>query len=947
MRGLVLTSLLLFLSPPVHSVCPFDSDTVLDVGVVGELGYGYNVLIQDFAVRVAGVRYTALTGMVESGDTGPALPFVPSCRAGGVNVTVVPSFASGLGLTRTPVIAGLSNQVARLINQDSVVSLIGPSWTEESHFVTQMWLGPEPLTPIMTLDIVSHTAALEESVRSIFTVVADTPALRDVRAIGVIYSTALFGRAILSAAQSFARNNDEGISVVAEVALATSTPMTEVLKLAKATGLRVFVLGVGSENHRSFVSAAANASMTSDDGYTYVVPHQLSPLVAAEEYLSVEEELVNDRLFQHLGPLLDSSQPNFLVEDLRALFPEVLTNLTVGVGRCFVYDEPRALLFALNSTIEQGYDPRTDAGRSVLRHALLDLELTRRPACMSEWLEYPPVARQRVLTVTRSHTLEHVAPGDPAPYKVARMAFTPDTCAGGRLFRRPVSARSLECELCPVGTYNVPGDGKEDCVPCTGDTVLIGDACQICPPPSQARQGPDGYPLCVDQVDTSVIVIVSLLVIMVVGTGVVVVRARAFAKERAHAEELARSKAESMARFTSMLSLVSHELRTPLQLVMLHLDMMHATDPAQIKRIQSVKKSCEWLSTVVSTILDACKLNAGILELTPSPFCIRALMHECVEMAHPKLGGKQIVLFADVSTVGDPTESVMVNADAPRLRQVVLNLLFNAAKYTTAGYVELFVRYDPLGDTIIRVADTGPGIPRGERAHLFEQFTQAESVSTNVLRGGTGLGLYIAKAVLDLMGGDIVYRENHTAPSGSIFEVKVPLPPAASTDTAPLAIEKVRGPLVIAVGAIVAPLSAAYVKCASMIVPTARVVEYSTSDEYHALVARAAADGAYLLVLADDAWVGNQRFLEFSSSSQASVLHLSLLDHSLCDRHWGKRGPTIGCIDHHVDALALKLLVRAWLNDEKVQVATVPKSQAPPAKSPKKKKTSAAKKRNR
>jgi len=516
--------------------------------------------------------------------------------------------------------------------------------------------------------------------------------------------------------------------------------------------------------------------------------------------------------------------------------------------------------------------------------------------------------------VTSSLSLSKVEPSRGAPYATPRIIFTPDTCSGGRHFFRPSNVNSLECSPCPAGTINLPNDGLEVCAHCANYTVLIGDSCQSCPSPAVARIGADGIPFCVNQVDPSIIIIVSLVVVLTVFALLTFLRSRAYAKEKAHAKALAQTKAESVSRFTSMLSLVSHELRTPLQLVMLHLDMLESTDPAQTKRILAVSKSCEWLSSVVTTILDACKLNAGILELVSAPFCVRALMHECVEMALPKLGGKQVILFASVETVRTPTEQVMVNADAQRLKQVVLNLLFNAAKYTQSGYIELHVRHDQDGQTVIRVCDTGPGIPQNERGRLYEQFVQADSVSTNVLRGGTGLGLFIAKEVLTLMGGSIDCFDNEGATSGTVFEVVVPLPSAWTSTITPLALAQPRSvQLVIAVGVVVPPLREAYVRCATAIAPDARVVRFTSEDEYKQLVKGTEANNAMLLVLADDSWVGKQRFLECSSNARASVLHLSTLDVHLCDRHWGKRGPTIGCIDHHVDALALKLLIRAWI----------------------------------
>ena len=230
------------------------------------------------------------------------------------------------------------------------------------------------------------------------------------------------------------------------------------------------------------------------------------------------------------------------------------------------------------------------------------------------------------------------------------------------------------------------------------------------------------------------------------------------AKDLAERAQLAAEQASEAK--SDFLAVVSHEIRTPLNSIIGFTDLMLDSGELPV-RIQGhaelIRSSGSALLTVVNDLLDFSKAEAGAIELESLAFGPEALARQCAAIVRGYAGTK--ALDIDVETAGVLPVSLM--GDEARLRQVLLNLLNNAVKFTQRGHVTL--RLATLStterDTTLRfeVADTGIGIPEGKQHRLFERFSQ---VDTSVSRrfGGSGLGLAICKKLVELMGGRSAYR---------------------------------------------------------------------------------------------------------------------------------------------------------------------------------------------
>ena len=227
---------------------------------------------------------------------------------------------------------------------------------------------------------------------------------------------------------------------------------------------------------------------------------------------------------------------------------------------------------------------------------------------------------------------------------------------------------------------------------------------------------------------------------------------------------------------------MSHEVRTPMNAVLGFLDILadSGLNAQQRQLVDKVQKSSRALLRILNDILDFSKLDAGAVDLEMVPFELEEVLRDAIDLFALAASAKGVELVLDLS----PGLSPRYRGDALRLGQVLVNLLGNAVKFTEQGSVHLLARALPGagGQQGLRfeVSDTGIGLSREQIERLFQPFVQADNSTTRRF-GGTGLGLTIAKRLVELMGGEIgVYSE---LGCGATFWFTLPLIP----DTAPTA----------------------------------------------------------------------------------------------------------------------------------------------------------------
>lgn len=239
---------------------------------------------------------------------------------------------------------------------------------------------------------------------------------------------------------------------------------------------------------------------------------------------------------------------------------------------------------------------------------------------------------------------------------------------------------------------------------------------------------------------------------------------------------------------TEFVSLASHQLRTPLTTTSWYTEMILSGDVGKVskeqkKYLQEIHRSNQRMVELVNTLLDVSRIELGTLLIEPTQTDIIALAQSVLDEQKPRIEEKKLVLVQKLNK-----ESSMFLTDSKLLRMVFQNLLTNAVSYTpTGGRIEFTISFDDKKSILIKVSDTGYGIPKNQQHQIFAKLFRADNVRDKDT-GGTGLGLYIVKSIVENSGGKIWFESPHGNPTviakksvdgeetpGTTFYVTLPL----------------------------------------------------------------------------------------------------------------------------------------------------------------------------
>jgi signal transduction histidine kinase len=222
---------------------------------------------------------------------------------------------------------------------------------------------------------------------------------------------------------------------------------------------------------------------------------------------------------------------------------------------------------------------------------------------------------------------------------------------------------------------------------------------------------------------------------------------------------------------SEFLANVNHELRTPVSAIISYARLILRGTEVQISRLQTenlqdLLRNAERLLSQIDSLLEFSKIEAGKMELRLEPVNVDKVIEGAISNVEPTLNGVSIRIMRAIDS-----DMLVVNTDREKLRQIILNLLDNAVKFTERGEIKIAVSQQN-GSVKLAVSDTGIGIEKEDLSKIFEEFQRGDSFSARIYRG-TGLGLAIVKKFVNLLGGEVGVKSE--VGQGSVFTVTLPL----------------------------------------------------------------------------------------------------------------------------------------------------------------------------
>jgi signal transduction histidine kinase len=226
---------------------------------------------------------------------------------------------------------------------------------------------------------------------------------------------------------------------------------------------------------------------------------------------------------------------------------------------------------------------------------------------------------------------------------------------------------------------------------------------------------------------------------------------------------------------SGFLANMSHELRTPLNSILGFADVILDELDGPLTQnmgtdLRLIQKNGQHLLHLINDVLDMAKIEAGRMNLNPEKFRVYEILDEVTSITSTFASDKSLALFIE----DDSDQTVEIYADRTRLRQVLINLINNAIKFTEKGHVAIRVARKDETNILISVKDTGIGIPPDKLEVVFQEFTQVDTSSTRKA-GGTVLGLPISRRLVAMHGGLLWAESNGVSGEGSTFFVVLPI----------------------------------------------------------------------------------------------------------------------------------------------------------------------------